>query len=111
MTEAEAAVAAARAEGAAEATKAAGLKLAAAEFRAAAAGKLADPAAALAALDLSRFVGDDGEPDRKKIGDLIDKLAAAVAPPNGAGGGIIPAGPRRPAGDGDFIRQISQGWH
>jgi len=108
MSDAEKAVATARAEGAAEATRAAGAKLAAAEFRAAAVGKLADPAAALAALDLSKYVGDDGEPDRRKIAELVDKLAASIAPPPN---GYIPPGPRRPAGDGDFIRQIARGTH
>src|SRR5262249_54640823 len=59
----EKAIQAARDGGRAEAFKAAGLRVAAAEFRALAAGKLADPAAALEVLDLSRFVGDEGEVD------------------------------------------------
>src|SRR5215467_12669262 len=53
MSEADKALAKARDEGKAEARREAGLKLAAAEFRVAAAGKLADPDAALEVLDLA----------------------------------------------------------
>ncbi|WP_418346177.1 hypothetical protein [Rhodococcus pyridinivorans] len=46
-----------------------------AEVRAAAAGKLADPADALGFLDLSQFeVGDDGDVDQDEIADAIDDL-------------------------------------
>lgn len=46
-----------------------------AEVRAAAAGKLADPADAHRFLDLSQFeVGDDGEVDQDEIADAIDEL-------------------------------------
>jgi hypothetical protein len=98
MTDAERALAKAREDGAAEARKAAGSALAAAEFRAAAVGVLADPDAALEALDLGRFVNDDGEVDRKKIADLVKRLATA------AGGGKIPAGSRGAPPDNDFLR-------
>ena len=63
-----------------EAIKSAGLRAAAAEFRAAAAGKLADPAAALQVLDLSCFVGDEGEVDSVRLAAMVDKLAAALRP-------------------------------
>jgi hypothetical protein len=104
MTEQEKAVAAAREEGKAEAERAAALKLVAAEFRIAAAGKLANPDAALAALDLAKLLDPkSGEPDAKAIAALVDQLAVVPPPP-----GQIPAGPRVPvpAADGDFIRQI-----
>ena len=78
MTDHEKALQAARAEGRAEAFKAAGLRVAAAEFRALAAGKLADPATVLEVLDLSRFVGDEGEVDLVGLTALVDKLAAAL---------------------------------
>jgi hypothetical protein len=101
MTEQEKAVAGARAEGRTEVLKTAGQRLAAAEFRAAAAGKLADPAAALDLVDLGRFVTDDGEVDTKKITEAVDKLVAALpAPTNGNGSGRIPAGARGGAGAG-----------
>ncbi|MCK8670997.1 hypothetical protein M1M07_07680 [Rhodococcus sp. HM1] len=46
-----------------------------AEVRAAAAGKLADPADAHRFLDLSQFeVGDDGEVDQDEIAEAIDEL-------------------------------------
>jgi hypothetical protein len=49
-----------------------------AEIRAAAAGKLADPADALLYLDLSRFeVGDDGDVDTDAVASAIEALAKA----------------------------------
>jgi hypothetical protein len=97
MTEAEQAIAAAREEGKAEAMRAQGLKVAAAEFRALAAGRFADPAAAAQALDLARYVGDDGEVDSAELAKAVDALAAATAP-NGTPPARVPAGPRTPAG-------------
>lgn len=102
MSEQEKAIAAAKAEGRTEAVKAAGRRLAAAEFRAAAANKIADPAAALDVLDLARFVNDDGEVDSAALGDVVDRLAAALPAPPPA---KIPAGPREPEPNGDFLRQ------
>lgn len=105
MTEQEKAVAAARAEGRAEAARDAGLLVAAAEFRAAAAGKIANPEAALAALDLSKLIGTDNQPDRKAIAKLVEQLAAIPDP-----GGRVPPGPRPPAqnGDTDWLRAIKR---
>lgn len=105
MTEQERAVAAAKAEGRAEAARDAGLLVAAAEFRAAAAGKIANPEAALAALDLSKLVGDNNEPDRKAIARLVEQLAAVPDP-----GGRVPPGARTPAlnGDTDWLRSIKR---
>jgi len=99
MTDAERQLAAARAEGATEARRAAGVALASAEFRVAAAGRL-DADAALGALDLSRFVNDDGEVDKRAIADLVTKLLAALpqAPP-----GKVPAGPHGAPANDDFL--------
>jgi hypothetical protein len=105
MTEQERAVAEAHAAGKTEALKAAGLQVAAAEFRALAAGKLADPAAALEDLNLARFVGDDGEVNKRGLAGLVDRLAAAAAPV-GPGAGKVPSGPLGGSdGETDFIRQ------
>ncbi len=102
MSDTEKAIAEAKEQGRAEAVLTAGKRLAAAEFRAAAAGKIADPVAALEVLDLSKFVGDDGEPDSKAIAGVVERLAAALpAPPPG---GKIPAGARTSEPDSDFIR-------
>jgi hypothetical protein len=90
MTDQEKAIAQAKEEGRAEAAQAASLRLAAAEFRAQAAGKIANPDAALAVLDLSKLL-KDGEPDKTAIGKLVDQLAAVPPPP-----GKVPAGPRDP---------------
>jgi len=103
MTDAERALAQARDEGRTEARRAAGAALAAAEFRVAAAGRL-DADAALDALDLSRFVNDDGEVDKAKIAELVAKLVAAL--PGDRTGGKIPAGPHGAPQDGDFLRAV-----
>jgi hypothetical protein len=105
MSGTEKAIAAARAEGKAEAESAAALVLVAAEFRAAAAGKLADPDAAIAVLDLSKLT-KDGQPDKAAIAELVGKLATVPPAP-----GTIPAGPRStPSLDGgDWIRQATRG--
>ena len=82
MSDDENALQAARDEGCADAFKAAGLRVAAAEFRAVAAGKLADPAATLEVLDLSRFVDDEGEVDLAGLITIVDKLAAVSTSPH-----------------------------
>jgi colicin import membrane protein len=108
MTDAEKAIAEAKAAGRAEAAQEANLKLAAAEFRAKAAGRIANPDAALAALDLTKLLGKNGEPDTAAITALVEQLA--VVPPPPPAPGYIPPGPREPAPPGgpetDFIRQI-----
>jgi hypothetical protein len=108
MSDSDKALAKARDEGKAEARREAGLRLAAAEFRAAAAGKLADPDAALEVLDLAKFVNDDGEVDRAELAKLIERLVASLPAANGPG--RVPAGPRgSTAADGDFLRQALGG--
>ena len=112
MSEAEKAVAKARDEGRAEAQEASARKLAAIEFRYAAAGRLADPAAALDLLDVSKFLGDDGEPDPRRIEAAIDRLAGPRPDPDeepvNGHAPRVPAGPRQPvpSDGGDFIRGI-----
>lgn len=79
MTENEKAIAEAEQRGRSAALAAAGTRLAKAEFRASAAGKV--PADALDGFleyaDLKRFVDDDGEPDTKAIAAAIKKLAGS----------------------------------
>jgi flagellar biosynthesis/type III secretory pathway protein FliH len=103
MSEQERAMAKAREEGKAEAEQAAALKLVAAEFRIAARDRIANPEAALAALDLAKLLGKDGQPDAKAIAALVDQLAAVRPAP-----GRVPAGPREPASDGDWLRAQMQ---
>ncbi len=101
MTEQEKAVAKAREDGRAEAAQAAALVMAAAEFKVQAAGKIANPDAALAALDLGRLL-KDGQPDKTAIGALVDQLAAVPSAP-----GRVPAGPREGDGGGaDWVRAL-----
>lgn len=106
MTDAEKQIAAAKLEGRAEAMKEAGVRLAAAEFRALAAGKLPDPTAALEYLDLSRFVGEDGTPDSDAMTAAVDKLVGALvsATRPSAPAVTVPAGPRADPGEADWLR-------
>lgn len=105
MTEQEQALDAARAEGRTEANRAAGLKVARAELRAALTGKVADPARTAELVDLARYVGDDGDTDSDGIAEAAGTLAASLAPSagNGPGPARVPAGPREPVDDGDFL--------
>jgi hypothetical protein len=106
MTEQERAVADAREQGKAEAAAENAQALAAAEFRAVAAGRIAKPEAALARLDLAKLV-KDGKPDTAAIKAAVDDLAAVPPPP-----GRVPAGPRDPGApaNGDFFRdQMARG--
>jgi hypothetical protein len=104
MSEAEKAIAKARDEGKAEAAAEHARELAAAEFRAQAAGRVANPDAALAVLDLSKLL-KDGKPDKTAIGKLVEQLAAVPPPP-----GRVPPGPRGDGNpDGDLFRDIMRG--
>jgi|SRR5580693_1590391 hypothetical protein len=106
MTETERAVAKAREEGKAEAAHAAALVVAAAEFRVQAAGKIADPEAALAVLDVAKLLDGKDQPDKVAIGKLVGQLAAVPPAP-----GHVPPGPRDPGGngDGDWLREQMRG--
>jgi hypothetical protein len=77
MSDTERAVAEAEQRGRSAALASAGSRLAKAEFKAAAAGKVSAESVDgfLEYADLSRFVGDDGEPDLKVIGAAIKKLS------------------------------------
>lgn len=77
MSEQEKAVATAKAEGRTEALREAGTRLVDAEVRAAAAGRNVDTDALLEGLDRSKFLDDDGNPDRDAIQAWIDRIAPA----------------------------------
>jgi hypothetical protein len=95
QSEQEKALAQARAEGKAEALQTANQRLIEASVKAAAAGKLANPALAVRLLDLDEFtVNDDGEVDDTAIAKAIDALvtnepylAAGAKPQTSTGGG------------------------
>lgn len=74
MTDAERAVADAEAKGRTAATSEFGKRLATSEIRAHAADAQADLAGVFDYLDLSRFVGEDGEPDDKAIKAFVAGL-------------------------------------
>lgn len=113
MSDAEKAVAAAKAEGKSEALREAGARLAAAEFRARAAGRLADPAAAVELLDFTRFVGEDGEPDADRIEEAVTRLTAAAGAANGKHvpppAPKVPSGVRETADETDWLRAAITG--
>lgn len=109
MSEAEKAVAEAEARGRTAAAVEYGKRLARTEFDAAAGRKNPDfdTASALEFVDLSRFVGEDGEPDKKAIKAAVERLV-----PEAAGG--IPSfdgGTRRPPAKtpdmNDYIRRAA----
>lgn len=81
MTEQEKAVADAEARGRTAALTDAGLRLARAEFKAAAAGRLDKDTLGtyLEDVDLRKFIREDGEPDTKAIEARIAKLAGSGA--------------------------------
>lgn len=79
MSDIEKAVAVARTEATTEALRTVGARLVDAEVRVAAAGRTVDVDALLEGLDRSRFVGDDGEPDRKAIAAWVDRIAPKPA--------------------------------
>lgn len=98
MSEQDKAIAKAKAEGKAEAIKAAGKRFAAAEFKSIGAEK-GVPMSLIDVYidsDLSRFVNEDGEPDRKTITAVVDKLAAGLPQPDNGAARMprVPAGPR-----------------
>jgi hypothetical protein len=74
MTEAERAVAEAEERGRTAATETFGKRLATSEIRAAAADTGRDLTGVFDYLDLTRFVGEDGQPDEKAIKAFVDGL-------------------------------------
>ena len=79
MSDLEKAVAQAKVEGRTEAAQQFGSKLASAEVRAAAAGRLTDQQVAvlLEGLNLTAFLTEDGEVDRKQVAKFVDGIAPA----------------------------------
>lgn len=97
MSEQEKAVAQAKRDGYAEGLAAGSSKVAAAELRAAAAGRMteAQVEALLEATNLAAFLGEDGEVDRTKVTKFVDGIAPKAAETEeDAGAGSRP--PRRP---------------
>jgi len=109
MTEAEKAAAEAEARGRATATAEFGKRLATSRFDALASKRNPgfDTSAFLEIVDLSRFVGDDGEPDEKAIAAAVEKHvpAAEAGVPNFDGGSRTP--PPAPAGMNGLIRKAA----
>lgn len=83
MSDIEKAVAQAKAEGKTEGLAAAATKVVAAEFKAAAAGRLDAPALAtlLDGLNLVAFVDESGEVDAEKVQSFVDGIAPATPEP------------------------------
>lgn len=83
MSEQEKAVQKARDEGRSEAMRETGTKLVDAEVRSLASGRNVDADALLEGIDRSKFLDDNGDPDRKAIKAWVDKIAPAGNGGNG----------------------------
>jgi hypothetical protein len=81
MSESERAVAEAEARGRTTAAQEYGKRLARSEIRAAAADSGADVGGVFDYLDLSRFVGDDGEPDTEAVKAFVEALPRRTPQP------------------------------
>lgn len=101
MSENEKAVAEAKASGRVEALTEVGKRLARAEFKAIAAGKGLDVSALLDDIDVSRYVGDDGEPDEKAITAAVERFAALKGEPQQPPAVSFDGGPRSSPSDSD----------
>lgn len=106
MTESERAVAEAETRGRTAAAQDYGKRLATSEIRASAADAGADLAGVFDYLDLSRFVGEDGEPDDKAIKAFVGGLPKKDStPPSFDGGPRTPTA--APQGMSQLIRKAA----
>jgi hypothetical protein len=111
MSEQEKAVAEAEQRGRSAALQLAGSRLAKAEFKAAAAGKLSDEALSgfLDYVDVTKFLDSEGEPDTKAIAAAVKRLSGNAG--NSGSNGSYDGGVRTPADKpkdmNAFIRQQS----
>ena len=103
MSEAERAVAEAESRGRLSATAEFGKRLAAAEFKAKAAQAGADADGFFDLIDVSKFVGEDGEPDSKLIDAAVKRLPKRVSDAASFDGGA-----RRAGTAPDFNAQIHE---
>lgn len=92
MSEAEKAIAKAKAEGLAEAAVTYGKRLAAAEFKAAIAAKGLDLGEALDLIDIVKFVNDKGDVDEDAIKKAVTRLAKIASKTPGQSGGDFAGG-------------------
>ena len=106
MTDAERAVAEAEAKGRTVAASEFGKRLATSEIKAAAADAQADLAGVFDYLDLTRFVGEDGEPDEKAIKAFVEGLPKKDPGTPSFDGGTRTA-PAAPAGMNGLIRKAA----
>jgi hypothetical protein len=89
MSDGDKAIAAARAEAAAETAAKYGTRLATSAIKAAAAGRPINVEALLKSVDASKFLDDDGEPDEAAITEWLDELApVGTRPPPDLGQGV-----------------------
>jgi hypothetical protein len=111
MSDQEKAVAQAKAEGRREATAEVGGKLALAELRVAAAGRLSDVqlATLVDGLNLAAFIGEDGEVDQAKVAKFVDGIAPAAEEEKPAGFPDLGQGARGgtpPLGSDPLLRSL-----
>jgi len=92
MSDQEKAVAAAKAEGASEALKTVGVKLAAAELKAAAKDKGLNVADITDLIRVEQFVDENGDVNEKAIKAAVDKLAKIAPAASAKSGAPLPGG-------------------
>lgn len=109
QTEQEKALSAARTEGATEAAKAFGKRLARTEFDAAAGRRNPDfdTSSALEYVDLAKFVGEDGEPDSKAIKAAVERLVPEPAGGTPSFDGGTRSTSKKPADMNQLIRKAA----
>ena len=107
LPEAERAAADAEERGRKAATQEYGKRLATSEIRAVAATAGADLAGVFDYLDLSRFVGEDGEPDAKAIEAFVEGLPKKEAPTPSFDGGTRTSPPAPQGGMTGLIRKAA----
>lgn len=93
MSEQDKAIAKAKTEGATEAMKSYGTKLAAAEFKAAAALAGADTSGVIDLIDMSKFLDDSGDIDEKAIAKAVKGLPKSGKTGGGKSGGDFGGAP------------------
>lgn len=106
MSDQEKAVQKARDEGRTEALKETGVKLVDAEVRGLTSGRNVDADALLEGIDRSKFLDDNGDPDRKAIKAWVDKIAPAGNGTNGNGFPDLGQGNRGGAGAGSDMNAL-----
>lgn len=111
MSDQERAMTEAEARGRTAAMAEFGMSLAAAKIEAQLAGIVPDPAAIVEDLNLSRYLGEDGQVDMEKVAALRDRYMSLIPPAGQPAPPSVPTGPRGTETQNwtlDRVRQLSK---